>query len=98
MKLIVTRHPAYIDYLIEIGLITRQDAESVVTHVSNPEEVRYKDVITSGLPLSLAAAAASLTTVPLWLPSELRGVELTLEQVREYAKPPEKFIVAKVEL
>ncbi|CAM3513804.1 hypothetical protein DESA109040_14995 [Deinococcus saxicola] len=43
-------------------------------------------IIVSGvLPLHLAALASTVTEVPLNLLAELRGVELTLEQVRQFA-------------
>lgn len=87
---VVTRHESYIQYLINIGLI--EPGVEVVAH-ANPETVSGKHVITSGLPLPLAVLAAKLTTVPLFLPAELRGVELTLEQVEKYAKPPASYVV-----
>ena len=82
---VVTRHDAYVEHLVNLGLI--QAGVEVVKHAS-PEVVAGKHVITSGLPLHLAALAARLTTVPLWVPQHLRGEELSLEQVEQYAQPP----------
>ena len=86
---IVTRHLAFIAHLQEIGLAP-DDAE-IITHAT-PEAVRGAHVI-GMLPLHLAAEAAQVTTVPLNVPTELRGQELTIEQVREFAGEPESFVV-----
>ena len=90
MTTIISRHPAYITYLLEIGLIS--EVYEVISHAT-PEQITGRHVISSGLPNSLACLCKSVTTVPLWLPEELRGVELTLEQVRQFAKPAETFRV-----
>lgn len=81
--LIVTRHPALVDFLIERGVIASTQVAEVKDHVT-PMDVQDRHVI-GVLPLHLAALARSVTEVPLNLPKELRGVELTLEQVRQYA-------------
>ena len=54
-----------------------------------------KDVI-GILPLNLAAVCTSVTTIPMNLPAELRGVELSLEQVEQHAGTPQKFVVQDV--
>lgn len=87
---VVTRHAAYVQHLINIGLV--EPGVEVVAH-ANPETVSGKHVITSGLPLHLAALAEKLTTVGLFLPAELRGKELSLEQVAQYAQPPASYVV-----
>ena len=87
---VVTRHPSYVQHLLNIGLI--EPGVEVVAHAS-PETVSGKHVITSGLPLHLAALAAKLTTVPLFLPPELRGKELSLEEVAAHAQPPASYVV-----
>lgn len=89
--IVITRHSSYVEYLLEIGLISEGNY-SVVSHAT-PYDVADKNVVTSGLPNSLACLAQTVTTIPLWLPENLRGVELSVEQVREYAKPPETFRV-----
>lgn len=88
--IIITRHPAYTAYLLEIGLIS--EGYKVITHAT-PEDIRGRHVISSGLPNSLASLCRSVTTVPLWVPESLRGVELSVEQVREFAKTPETYRV-----
>jgi hypothetical protein len=89
--IVVTRHPSYIRHLVNIGLIS--PGAEVVARAS-PKNVRGKHVITSGLPLHLAALAARLTTVPLFLPAELRGKELSLEEVERTAQPPSSYVVS----
>ena len=86
---VVTRHSGLVWYLIEIGLIS--EGASVLSHAT-PDDVRGRHVI-GVLPLRLAALAALVTEVPLDIPPELRGVELTLEQVRQYAGEPVTYIV-----
>jgi len=87
--IVVTRHPALVAYLREEGIIT--DDAQIMEHVSE-EEVRGWHVV-GVLPLHLAAAARMVTVVPLDLPPEARGRELTVEEVRRYAGPPQTFVV-----
>lgn len=93
IDLIVTRHKALVAYLIELGLA--DETTEVVTHVA-PDQVRGKNVC-GVLPHSLSSLCESFTEVPLHLPVDLRGVELTLEQVREYSCPAVTYKVEKVE-
>lgn len=86
---VVTRHPGLVEYLREIGLV--DEGAEVLTHAS-AEDVRGKRVI-GVLPLHLAVEAESVTVVPLDLPPELRGVELSVEQVRQYAGPAREYRV-----
>ena len=86
---VVTRHSALVDYLVETGLCPA--SIEVVSH-ANEETVAEKNVI-GVLPLRLAAKAASITEVPLNIPPHLRGVELTLEQIRQYAGKPATYVV-----
>lgn len=79
--IIITRHAGLVEYLREIGAVDPDTP--VVAHVS-AGDIAGKNVV-GVLPLSLAACAASVTEVPLSLPRELRGQELTVEQVRQYA-------------
>lgn len=86
--IIVTRHPALVEHLAEQGYTGK-----VVAHATD-DDVRGQHVV-GVLPLRLAALAASVTEVPLNLPPELRGVELTLEQVRAYAGEPVTYRVTR---
>ena len=90
--IIVTRHPALVDYLIAEGIA---DPDTPVISHASPDDIRGKHVI-GVLPLHLAAEAASVTEVPLSLPPELRGVELDEEQVREFAGAPRTYRVEVV--
>ena len=90
--IVVTRHQALLDYLVEEGIVTED--VPVLSHVTE-DDVRGKHVI-GVLPLRLAAAAAIVTEVPLDLPQELRGKELSVEEVRKYAGPPRSYFVGRV--
>jgi len=87
--IIVTRHPALVEYLAESGIVP-SDAPCV-SH-ADASDVAGKHVI-GVLPLRLAALAASVTEVPLDIPAELRGQELTVEQVRQYAGEPVRYVI-----
>jgi putative CRISPR-associated protein (TIGR02620 family) len=89
--LVVTRHKALVQYLIEEGMITAETP--ILSHVTS-KDVEDKHVI-GVLPLHLAALAATVTEVPLDIPAELRGQELDLEQVRAFAGDPVKYSVRK---
>ena len=91
---VVTRHPALVAYLVEVGLV--QEGVKVVTHADS-DTVRNKHVV-GVLPLRLAALAAAITEVPLSLPPELRGIELTLEQIRKYAGETATYAVIRKEV
>jgi hypothetical protein len=91
IDLVVTRHPGLVEFLMERGLCTPE--VTVIPHAS-PEDVRGKHVC-GVLPHSLSCLCESFTEVPLALPLELRGVELSLEQVRQYAGEPVTYIVRR---
>lgn len=92
IDLIVTRHPGLVEYLREIGLASEN--VQVVSHAS-AENVAGRRVC-GVLPHSLSCLCESFTEVPLSLPPELRGAELTLEQVRQYAGAPVTYKVRRV--
>lgn len=89
LELIVTRHPGLVEYLREIGLAT---PETVVVAHASPEEVAGKRVC-GVLPHSLSCLCETFTEVPLSLPAELRGAELSVEDVRKYASAPVTYRV-----
>ena len=91
IDIVVTRHPGLVEFLRERGLCTPD--VTVIPHAS-PEDVRGKHVC-GVLPHSLSCLCESFTEVPLALPAELRGVELSLEQVRQYAGEPTTYIVRR---
>ena len=75
---IITRHPALVEYLAEKGI-----HGIPITHAT-PEDVT--DKYTYGvLPLFLSKLTKLHTEVALNIPAEMRGKELTLEQIHEYA-------------
>lgn len=88
-KIIITRHQGLVDYLIYQGLVSKDT--KVISHAT-PDQVRGKDVI-GVLPMDLAVLARSVTIVPLNLPQNLRGVDLTVDQVAQYAGTPRTFSV-----
>ena len=84
IDLIVTRHPGLVEYLIEAGVVSSN--VEVITHAS-PQAITGRHVC-GVLPHSLSCLTASFTEVPLRLTPELRGKELTVEDVRAIACPP----------
>ena len=91
--LIVTRHSGLVQYLIAKGFVP-SDVE-VVEHAS-------ADIVTGKhvwgvLPHSLSVLCDSFTEIPLSLPIELRGKELTMEQVEAHAGEPVTYVVRTIE-
>lgn len=91
--LIVTRHKGLVQYLVAKGFVGA-DVE-VVEHAS-AEVVEGKHVW-GVLPHNLSVLCSSFTEVPLSPPAELRGKELTMEQVEQYAGKPVTYMVNTVE-
>jgi len=89
VDLIVTRHTGLVEYLQEIGLAG--PGVEVVSHAT-PANVAGRHVC-GVLPHSLSCLCSSFTEVPLTLPAELRGQELSLEQVRQFAGEPVTYQV-----
>ena len=80
-KIIITRHPGLVEYLKEEGIIS--EGIQVSSHAS-PELVTGKHVI-GVLPHSLPCLTASFSEVPLRFTPEMRGQELTCQQIRAIA-------------
>lgn len=92
-KVVVTRHNALITYMREIGLIDK--TTPVFPHVRG-SMIAGKHVF-GALPLHLMALAAKVTVVPLRnVPHNLRGQDLSIEEVRMYAAPPVTYEVREV--
>jgi len=91
---IVTRHPALVEYLIEQGLCSKDT--KVLSGNVMLFDVLGKHVI-GVLPFYLAASAACVTSIDINIPAELRGTELTLEQVRQYAGGISTYSIKKIE-
>ena len=77
---VVTRHVNLVAYLVERGVIVSNVV--VKAHVT-PADVTGRHVI-GVLPFSLAVHAASVTVLDLDVPAALRGVELSVEQLRQF--------------
>lgn len=88
---VVTRHSALIEYMREIGLIAPDAQYEIFSHVTE-EQIRDK-VVYGVLPLHLAMHAKQVVEIPLQVPQELRGTELSLEQIREFAQPAVTYCV-----
>jgi hypothetical protein len=80
-QIVVTRHPALVQLLIERGLIS---AEAEVIAHATVEAIQGRHVF-GVLPLQLAAQAASVTEIPLAITAAERDVELGIERLREIA-------------
>ena len=93
---IVTRHQALVKYLLRY-ILPEIDGARALPHVENPNQIEGKHVI-GNLPLHLAAHARSITIIPLILPPQLRGAELSVEEVTKYAEEPRTFVVEEVNL
>ena len=92
-KLVITRHAALVDFLIEKGIIEEGNFR-LISHAS-AEDVKGQEVI-GILPLELAALAKSITTVPLNVPMEKRGQELSIEDIRQFAGSIKTFVVSEI--
>lgn len=91
---VVTRHKALVNYLLDKDII-KEGEYSLIEH-ADYQEVQGQDVI-GVLPLQLASYAKSITEVPLKLTPEMRGKELTFEEVEQVAEKPVKYIVREID-
>ena len=92
VELIVTRHPALVELIIERGLATPETP--VLTH-AGPDDVKNKRVA-GVLPHSLSVLCSLFVEIPLRLAPEDRGQELTIERMREIAGGTVKYAVSEV--
>lgn len=87
---VVTRHKALVAYLLDKDIIKEGEYKWI-------EHADYKDVegqdVIGVLPLQLCAYAKSITEVPLKLTPEMRGKELTFDEVEKIADKPVQYIV-----
>lgn len=89
---VITRHSGLVEYLRDIRLI--DDTAIIIKHAA-VEDIADKDVV-GVLPHSLSVMTNTFTEVPLVnLPSELRGQELTADDMRNYAGEPVTYCVSK---
>lgn len=87
--IIVTRHPALVQYLAEHGI-----TGEVVSH-ADESTVTGRDVV-GVLPMRLAALARSFIEVSMVIPAEFRGKELTLENIRAFNPVLTEYSVQKI--
>lgn len=93
MTVVVTRHQVLVQHLQEQGLVSENCI--VLEHVT-ADDVKGKHVI-GVLPLNLAAAAKMVTEIPITIPADRRGQELTLDEVRRYAGAPKTYKVSEID-
>lgn len=90
MKVLVTRHQALVEYFANMGITF----DKVITHAT-AEDVKCNDVH-GVLPLSLASLANTITTINMDLPAEMRGKELSLEDIKKYLVDISTYKVEKI--
>ena len=90
---VITRHKALLAYLLDKDII--KEGEYKLIEHADYKDVEGQDVI-GVLPLQLASYAKSVTEVPLKLTPEMRGKELTFEEVEKIAEKPVQYIVREV--
>ncbi len=88
--IIVTRHSGLIDWLAMRGITGK------VISQATPDDVRGKHVI-GVLPLSLASLAIDITTVDYICPFDLRGVDLSSQQLDDFGAMMNTYRVSKVQ-
>jgi len=91
-KIIITRHAAMVALLLKRGLV--DESTPVLAHAS-AEVIRGKHVF-GVLPHSLSCLTARFTEIPLRIPAELRGKELSLADMEEFAGETVTYTVSKV--
>ena len=92
MTIIVTRHTGLIQWLKSHGIVG-----DVISHVEFPDQIRGKDVY-GVLPLHLASVCNSVTTVDMpGLPSEKRGIDISVEEMDAYGATMSRYEVRKVD-
>ena len=93
VDLVVTRHQGLVEYLMREGIV--DEGVRVVPHAT-ADMLRGLRVC-GVLPLSLAAHCAAVLVVPLDdLPREMRGRELSADEVARYAGPPTWYAVERL--
>lgn len=90
---VITRHKALVAYLLDKNII--KEGEYKLIEHADYKDVEGQDVI-GVLPLQLASYTKSITEVPLKLTPEMRGKELTFEEVEKVAEKPVQYIVREV--
>ena len=87
--IIVTRHSGLVDWLAQHGI------SGTVIASATPDDVHGKHVI-GALPLHLAALADSVTTVDFDCPFDLRGKDLSSDQLDSLGATMNTYKVSKI--
>ena len=87
---VVTRHQVLVEVLRDRGIIAGD--VMVIDHVTDPEVLRGKVVI-GILPLHLACLAEEIIAPEIDVPAELRGKELSREELEKFFKGVRRYRV-----
>lgn len=91
----VSRHPGALDWAAEEGIVV----DELVLHL-DPARIQPGDTVIGSLPVNLAAEVcargADFRHLSLDLPPELRGRELTAEQMRACGARLETFRIERI--
>ena len=90
MKVLVTRHHALVEYFSNMGLTF----DKVITHAT-AKDVTGNDVY-GVLPLRLASFTNTVTSIDMNIPAELRGKELSLDDIKTYFTGISTYKVEKI--
>ena len=88
-NIIITRHPSLVEYLIKSGYVSEDTP--VFAHASS--DIVSGNNVWGVLPHNLSCLCNSFTEVPLQLTPEMRGVELSLEDIEKVAGKPVTYKV-----
>jgi hypothetical protein len=91
-SVIITRHQALVEVIHELYPDTNNCA---VVAQASPADIEGK-VVYGVLPPQLAKLAEHVVAIPLAVPAELRGVELTKEQVKALMGKPFPYKVIEL--
>ena len=91
---VVSRHDAFVEFLKSFGIL--HGNEKVISHVSSPDEIAGKIVISSGMPLWLSAMAKCMVVVSMDIPFQMRGKELSVDDMKRFFKRIDVFEVKHV--
>lgn len=91
-KLVITRHKALYEYLINHKYIEKNTP--CISH-ANEDDVKDKHVF-GVLPFWLASKASKYTEIQLRIPHDKKGKELTLDEVEFYAIKPRTYKVVEL--
>lgn len=90
---VVTRHKGMVDYLVYMGYVPSDC--SIISHVTEPSMLKDKTVW-GVLPHSLSSLCSAFCEVPLYIPAEFRGKELSMEEMSRFAGPAKCYQVKVV--